>query len=146
MANSRIYRNEKEVEEVIRRFEDCSFTPEEFGHAQHLTVLVWFLSQYDRETALEKLRAGLLRFLRHLGRNAYHETMTRFWVKIVGNFIEHASKPWDVAGLANEVIERSGDKILFYEYYSRELAGRAEAKAEWHEPDLKPLPKDGFGG
>jgi len=40
--------------------------------------------------------------------------------------------------LANQVVEKY-DKNLILDYYSPELLASPEAKANWREPDLKPL-------
>ncbi|MGB2886811.1 MAG: hypothetical protein WBC04_03870 [Candidatus Acidiferrales bacterium] len=133
------YHSDEEIREVARRFEDCSYRPEEFHHAQHLTVIVWYLAQLGPEAALKKIREALLKFTKHYGKTAYHESITCFWVSTVNNHLRQTNRDGNLAAVANEVIERLGNKDLIYEHYSRDRIMSPEAKAEWVEPDLKPL-------
>src|SRR5437868_6563725 len=87
------YDSDQEVLEVVRRFEHLEFTPAEFAHAFHLAVGLAYLRQYPGAQALQKMRAGLQRMNAHYGRHGYHETITRFWVRMV----EHGDR--SVAGL-----------------------------------------------
>ena len=132
------YRTEEEIEDVVRRFETCSYTPEEFVHARHLTVAAWYFATMDSEAAREEMRAGLRRFIAHHGKNGYHVTITEFWLETVGNFVgAQRSAQENLVQLVNAVIARCSDKNLIYESYSRERIASPEAKAAWIEPDIK---------
>jgi len=138
------YRSEAEIEEVVRRFEECTFTPEEFVHARHLTVATWYFLRHDAETAAERMRAGLWKFIRHHGKNGYHETITGFWLRMVERESRNAGRldgngGGDVVAAVNAIVERLTNKDLIYRYYSRERVGSAEAKAGWIEPDVREL-------
>lgn len=135
------FQNSDEIEEVVRKFEDCTLSPDEFRHRQHLTVVIWYLSRFTRlETAL-RMRVGLYRFLDHhrIDRGKYHETMTLFWIKRVGAQLRQFAEESPIAAVANEIIETCGDPQLIFDYYSRELIATMTASAAWVEPDLKPL-------
>src|ERR1700758_3208143 len=41
----------KKIEDVVRRFETCSYTPEEFVHARHLTVAAWCFATMESDGA-----------------------------------------------------------------------------------------------
>jgi hypothetical protein len=131
------YRTVSEIEEIVRRFEGCEYKPEEFTHAKHVTVAAWFVTQEEKEAAKERMRSGLLRFIRHHGKNAYHETITQFWIEMVGYHLHGVHSKGDLIPTINEIVLRLGDKNLIYEYYSRERLDSPEAKAGWIEPDLK---------
>jgi hypothetical protein len=71
---------------VVRAFEACETGADDFHHAQHLAVAVWYLHSMDRDAALDRMRAGLLRFLEHHegDTSKYSETITVFYIdKIV---------------------------------------------------------------
>src|SRR5579862_7753276 len=63
MSDALHYRTEEEIEDVVHRFEACSYTPEEFIHARHLTVAAWFFATMEPAAARQKMRARLRRFI-----------------------------------------------------------------------------------
>ena len=80
------YESEDEIENVVRSFEACETGADDFHHSEHLAVAVWYLHKMDRDAALDRMRAGLLRFLDHHGvdKGKYSETVTVFYIdKIV---------------------------------------------------------------
>jgi len=136
------YRIEAEIEDVVRRFESCTYTPEEFFHARHLTVAAWYFLQLDFDAAAERMSESLRRFIRHHGKMGYHETITAFWLRLVGHHVRKArenASHRDVVTIVNAIMSRLADKNLIYEHYSRELIGSPDAKARCVAPDLKPL-------
>jgi hypothetical protein len=140
MPDAPPYRTKEEIEDVVRRFETCSYTPAEFVHARHLTVAAWCFATMEPEAAREKMRAGLRRFIAHHGKNGYHVTITEFWLDRVGKLVAELREGRDsLVPLVNSVVERCSDKNLIYESYSRERIASAEAKAKakWIEPDIK---------
>jgi hypothetical protein len=140
MPEARHCTTEEEIEDVVRRFESCSYTPDEFVHARHLTVAAWCFATMDSEAAREKMRAGLRKFIAHHGKNGYHVTITEFWLERVGKLVaELREKEEGLVPLVNSVVERSRDKNLIYEFYTRERIASAEAKAARIEPDIKSL-------
>jgi hypothetical protein len=74
------------------------------------------------------------------GKTGYHETITLFWLRIVSNFAAE-QKEESLAATANALIDKYDDKDFIRQYYSEDLLASAKAKAEWVEPDLKPLPQ-----
>jgi hypothetical protein len=138
MPDAPHYRTEEEIEDVVRLFETCSYTPEEFVHARHLTVAAWCFATMESEAAREKMRAGLRRFIVHHGKNGYHVTITEFWLERVGNLVTGLREMEEgLVPLVNSVVERCRDKNLIYEFYTRERVASAEAKTARIEPDLK---------
>ena len=76
------YQSEAEIQNVVRGFEACETGADDFNHPEHLVVAVSYLHAMDREAALERMRAGLLRFLEHhVGDTGkYNEEITVFWI------------------------------------------------------------------
>jgi hypothetical protein len=138
MPDAPHYRTEEEIEDVVLRFETCSYTPEEFVHARHLTVAAWCFATMESEAARERMRAGLRRFIAHHGKNGYHVTITEFWLERVGKLVAELREGEDgLVPLVNSVVERCHDKNLIYEFYSRERIASTDAKAARIEPDIK---------
>lgn len=138
---AQFFRSAEDVEAVAQKFEACAFSPEEFHHREHLTVICRYLSESDVPAAAARMREGLYRFLDHHGvdRRKYHETITLFWVKRVNALVAQAGEARALAEVANEVIEACDDANLIFAYYSREAIASAAAREEWIEPDLQPL-------
>jgi hypothetical protein len=136
------YRNDEEVAEVVRRFEDCSLSPDEFKHLPHLTVALSYNLRLPGAEALEQMRLSIRRFIAHhaLPPGVYHETLTVFWMRRVRSVVvarEVAERK--LFELANELAKECGSSRLVDEYFSKELISSEGARAGWVEPDLKPL-------
>jgi hypothetical protein len=143
-ANVERYAAFAEIEKLVRAFEDCSLPKTEWTHRAHLTVALWYLIHYSGREATSRIRIGIKRFNAAKGiiatpTGGYHETMTLFWICIVGRYLLNADAESGLAELANAMIEKCGDKNLPFDYYSRELLFSPRARTSWVEPDLKPF-------
>jgi hypothetical protein len=138
-ALNEVYQSDEEVDEVVRRFESCELSPSKFGHREHLIVALCYLLRMTDAEALERMRAGLGRYVRahNINPTLYHETLTVFWLKRVRAFITGAGCM--KAEIANRLTVECGDSRLIFNYYSKELIDSDRAKRECAEPDLKPL-------
>jgi hypothetical protein len=134
------YSSEAEIKEVVSRFEGCAYQPEEFFHPRHLTVAAWYFLHFEGKAAEERMRTGLQTFIRHHGRNAYHVTITEFWLRLVKNTLQQTGASDDSVSRVNQVIECLKSKTLIDEYYTREQLDAPEAKKEWIEPKSKRMP------
>jgi hypothetical protein len=76
------YQSEADIENVVRGFESCETGADDFAHPEHLVVAVAYLHVMDRDEALARMRAGLLRFLQHYEGHTgkYSEEITVFWI------------------------------------------------------------------
>ena len=137
----RLYRDDKDVEEVVLRFESCEFPPDDFNHRPHLTVALCYLRSSSDAEALERLRQSLARYIKAHGitPTLYHETITVFWLRRVRAFIERAGAGRTLAELANELLNECSDSRLVFSYYSKGLIDSERARRGWVEPDLRPL-------
>ncbi len=137
------FKNEEEITEVVRSFEDATISRDDWKHAEHLTVALHYLIDNDVETATAKMRTGIFKLLRAFGVDLtkempYHETLTVFWMRTVSEF----NKSTNVASLlekANDLVERF-DKDHPLKFYSREYLFSDKARAKFVEPDLQKLP------
>jgi len=82
--------SEHEIESVVRGFETCQTSADQFKHKDHLIVAVWYVHNLGREAALERMREGLLRFIDHHGVDPkkYSEEITRFWIESVATRLD----------------------------------------------------------
>jgi hypothetical protein len=135
------YKDVREIEAVVKGFESCTTAKDDFTHRSHLTVAAYYLYCLNEPDARQRMRAGLLRFLDHhgVGRAKFHETLTIFWIRTVGAFLERLDKKLPLLEVINAVIESLGDSRLVLEYYSEELLQTDETRNGWVPPDLKDL-------
>lgn len=137
----RQYGSDEEIESVALNFERCALSPEEFGHREHLTVALFYLSRSSLEAAHKRIREGIQRFLLHHSEplNVYHETITLFWLKRLQSLLDDARRSTSLFELFNEILESGNDASLINSYYSKERLATDEARTSWIEPDLRPL-------
>jgi hypothetical protein len=137
----KLFQNDEDVLEVVRRFESCVLQPGEFNHRPHLVVALCYVRQFSEAEARELMRRSILRFLAHhrLDASVYHETLTVFWIKRVRFFLDGANNNRALFALANDLIEECGDSRLVHDFYSAQLIASEAARRQWIEPDLKPL-------
>ena len=135
------YQDESEIELVVRGFETCETAGDAFTHAQHLTVGLCYLMEGDEAAALIRMREGLLRFLADKGEDLgkYNETITLFWLKLIGQFLKRTEAPMTLLDSANAVINSFNDSRLVFDYFSEGLLRSEAAKKSWLPPDLKPV-------
>ena len=118
-------------------FESCAVT--KFGHAEHLTVALWYLSRLPEAEAQERVRAGLRKLSALDGDGRYNETLTLFWLRAVAAFLRDADSDLSLPVLRERLVARFADPRAVFDHYSPELLHSPEAKTTWVEPDLKPL-------
>ena len=102
------FENEKEIEEVVRTFEDATVAREAWKHAEHLTVALHYLCLHDIDIATEKMRTGIFKLLGAFGVDLtkempYHETLTIFWMRTVDDFNE-SKNGTSLLDKANELV------------------------------------------
>jgi hypothetical protein len=123
---------DSEILIVVRKLEQCEFTPSEFHHRDHLAVCVAYLYAGDLETAMDRMRSSLLRFTGHHNVKGYHETITRFWMRQVEQRLD---RRLCLGEAVRRIQAELGDKGIIFRYYSKERLCSPEAKQGWIEPD-----------
>ena len=140
MADIR-FRNENEIAEVMRTFEDATISRDAWKHAEHLTVALCYLSEHDIETATSKMRDGIFKLLTNgfkldLSKEMpYHETLTIFWMRVVDDFRRSRN------GIS--LLEKANDLVATYDkdyplrFYSREYLFSDEARSRFVDGDIE---------
>ena len=132
------YKTEKEIHEVIEKFESCSIKRGTWGHPEHLILAYHYSLNYEYEPALKKMRDGIFKLLRSFEIDLnkempYHETLTVFWMRAIGDFAK--DKEGYSVETINEMIEKY-DKHYPSKFYSKELLFSDLARKRHVEPDL----------
>ena len=134
------FKNESEVLDLVRSFEEATIPHDDWKHAEHLVVALYYLTHHDLDTAYGKMREGILNLLEHgfkvdlTKEMPYHETITLFWMRVVAEF--NASKNGaSLLDKANEVAYK-WDKDYPLKFYSRELLFSEDARERFVDADL----------
>ena len=127
-------------DEFLSLFHHGSLPGEEFRHRGHLRLTWLVLSHHSKDEAERLLAREIRQFAVANGASGrYHDTLTRFWVRLVGHAMENAPE----AGSIDELLARFPfllDKSLPCSHWRGETFNSDQARAGWVEPDLVPLP------
>ena len=109
-----------------------------FGHRDHLRLAWLQLDRLGPERGAEATVSTLRRLDAAHGGGHYHETITRFWLGLVG----HARERFAGASFASALADHPQllDGTLPSSHYSRPLLESSEARHDAVPPDLAPLP------
>ena len=140
---SKKYKHEGEVLALVRSFEDATVSRDDWKHAEHLVVALYYLSHHDMETATTKMREGILNLLKN-GFNVdltkempYHETITVFWMHTLNKY-NLSTNGTSLLDKANEVAVKY-DKDYPLRFYTRERLFSDEARASFIDGDIQPF-------
>lgn len=134
------FKSESEILDVVRGFEDATIGRDTWKHAEHLTVALYYMRNFDFETATGKMRAGILNLLTAgFGvdlsvENPYHETLTVFWMRAVAKF--------DADRSGHTLLDNTNDLAAAYDkdyplkFYSNDRLFSDEARTKSIEPDI----------
>ena len=135
------YKTGSEIEALVAAFENAAINRDDWKHAEHLVVALYYLCHHDIDAATEKMRGGIFNLLTNRFKidltkeMPYHETLTVFWMRTLNEF--NASKNGaSLVEKTNEVISMY-DKDYPLRFYSRDYLFSDEARARYVAPDLK---------
>lgn len=134
-----IYKTDGEVKLLVKAFEERTLPKDEWTHAAHLTVGLYYCLNCPFAVAKNWLSDGIhwlndAHGTSNTETSGYHETLTMFWLLTIEEFVGK-TKGSGLAELANSLIS-SCDSKLPLKFYSRELLFSTEARARYIEPDL----------
>jgi hypothetical protein len=130
----------RDLAALVRGFEDGSLDVAGFHHRQHLIVAAWLLETSPYDTALVRMRKGLHGLLAKVGKDAYHETVTVFWMRALKHRLSTCDVTISVEERIREVVAWAQTGQPLRSHYSAERLASVEAKKQFVEPDLEPLP------
>lgn len=140
-AQPPLYRSEEEITRLVRAFEDGTLAPHQLDHHAHMTVALWYLSRLPFAAAMTTMRANIQRFAAlHHQSQLYHETITGFWMRLLHHVLVSADPGEAFPDLVYRATSTFGSMQVFFRHYGKEHAFSAQAREQWVEPDLLPLP------
>lgn len=128
--------------QFLAAFEACEFGADDFRHRDHVRLAYLYLRLHSFESALQKIEAGLLALLAHVGAppSKYHRTLTEAWLLAVQHFMQRGNSG---AGF-DDFLAGPGaallDKEIMGTHYSAERLWSEEARKSFVRPDLDPIP------
>ncbi len=135
----RKYKNENEICELVERFENCTVSRDEWKHAEHLVVALYYVEKHGLDEAIDKMRSGIFRLLDSFGVDLekempYHETLTVFWMRTV--FAYCLMRPDESLSEKASGLIASYDKDHPLRFYSNARLFSNEARSIYIEPDI----------
>jgi hypothetical protein len=134
-----------EDEAFLAAFETGTWPFEKWHHREHIRVAYLYLCRFPYPEALEKMQSGIKALnIAHKvpekpGRG-YHETITQAWMRLTHQaFVESGKAETSEAFLSKHPTLTSKDTLLAH--YAKERLMSAEARRQFVEPDLNPLPQ-----
>lgn len=139
------FRDFNEVLKLVTNFENCTLPKHLWTHQAHLAVACWYLICNADVEAIPRIREGIKKYNISQGGvntkdSGYHETITLFWAKMIRSHLANTTIECPIVHLVNGLVARYANSKIPFEYYSRDRLMSREARADWTEPDLKPLP------
>lgn len=134
------------IDRLAEEFCDRTLPKEEWTHEAHLRVGLWHLLHYSPTEAMSRLRDGIRQYnvvcgVANTDTSGYHETITQFYVTVIAHFLEGQDSSRPVEQLAADLLKTYGDRHLLFIYYSKERLMSKQARRQWIEPDLTPMPR-----
>jgi hypothetical protein len=127
-------------DEFLHAFFALTLANSEFRHRDHLRLAWLAVRRHGAGAAEDVVTSGIQRFAQHHSHGpAYHDTMTRFWVRLVAHAVSGRPEIEDFDEfLATYPLLL--DKNTPLRHWSRDAMFSPDARAEWCEPDLAGLP------
>ncbi|MBO0682508.1 MAG: hypothetical protein J2P45_05060 [Candidatus Dormibacteraeota bacterium] len=111
----------------------------EFHHRDHLELTWLAIAQHGAERAGDVVTALLPQVAAAHGRpERYHETLTRFWVRLLVHVRERRPDLLKIDA-AIQAFPLLLDQELPFRHWSRPAMAGDQARMAWVEPDLVPL-------
>lgn len=133
-------------DELLAAFESTSLPFSEWTHEAHLRIAFQYVRRGGLAAAVAILRERIQAYNAAHGvpttpTRGYHETITRAWAAVMFAVVEDSRFEGDsISFLRSRRDLLATDYLL--RYYSRERLFSMEARCDYVEPDLSPLPRD----
>ncbi len=127
-------------DEFVQAFHAGSLPNAQFRHRDHLRLAWLLVRRLGPDAGSDAVASGIRSFAtQHGNPEKYHETLTRFWARIVSHHAT-AHPAIDDFDAFIAAFPHLLDKSLPYRHWHPETMNSAEARARWVEPDVLALP------
>jgi len=134
-------------EEFLDAFESCTLPREQWTHHAHLRVAYLYASTHEWHGAIDRVRRGIQAYNKATDtpeslNRGYHETITQSFLRLVFA-AQSRTGPHPSSEDFCQAHPELQSKYVLQTFYSTERLMTMQAKAEFVEPDLNPLPPIG---
>ena len=141
-----IFTSEAQILRLGEEFAALTLPREEWTHAAHFAAALW-LMRYRPDLDAARDLPGLIRaYNEAVGRvnddhGGFHETITQASLRAARGVLQANPPDVPVWRIVNTLMASNlANPNWLLEYWSRERLMSVEARRQWLEPDLKPLP------
>jgi hypothetical protein len=141
-----IYTSESEIIRIGEGFAACSLPRSEWTHAAHFAAALWLLRTRPELDAAAVLPGMIRAYNDSVGRvndesGGYHETITQASLRALKGVLDANPPDMPLFQIVNALMASGlGNPNWLLEYWSQARLMSVEARRQWLEPDLKPLP------
>jgi hypothetical protein len=135
----------RSLDELAAAFHSCTLPRDEWTHTAHLRVGAWHVHHHGATEALALLRTRIRRLNEHHGTantatGGYHETITAAYVRLIEEFLATFARDVPLEERVDALLAGAiGERSVLLRFWSKEVLGSPRARAEWVDPDLRPL-------
>ncbi|MGL6283067.1 MAG: hypothetical protein ACRC2J_11725 [Microcoleaceae cyanobacterium] len=133
----------KEVTNFISAFHSGTFPRENWHHAEHLILALWYLLHYPETKVLELIRQQIIFYNQNVGianteNSGYHETLTIFWLKIIADYLKNIPPQTDFLIILENLLNSDlNNPDLPLKYYTGDRLFSVTARQTYLAPDLQ---------
>jgi len=141
-----IYASEADVIRVGEGFSARTLPRVEWTHAAHFAATLWLMRYRPDLDARREMPRLIRAYNQSVGRvnddtGGYHETITQASLRALRGVLNANPADMPIYRIVNALMASSlGNPNWLLEYWSRDRLMSVEARRQWQEPDLKPLP------
>lgn len=143
MNKTTLFATNREVTNFIFAFHSGTFPRENWHHAEHLILALWYLLHYPETKVLELIRQQIIFYNQSVGianteNSGYHETLTIFWLKIVADYLKTIPPQTDFLIILENLLNSDlNNPDLPLQYYRRDRLFSVTARQTFLAPDLQ---------
>ena len=141
-----VFASEAEIIRIGEGLIACTLPRTDWTHGAHFAAALW-LMRYRPDMDAAGTMPGLIRaYNQSVGREnddsgGYHETITLASLRAARGVLDAYPPDMPVWRIVNALLSTNlANPNWLLEYWSRERLMSVEARRQWVEPDLKPLP------
>jgi len=135
--------SEAALDDFVHRWDTGRLTKTELTHAAHVGTAAYFAFDLEAEALFERMKSGIIHHNESVGTantedNGYHETLTRFWVETIVEFMRSRSLSTRFEAVKHAAQRFGKDRDRHRLYYSFDVVRDRRARREWIKPDREP--------
>jgi len=131
----------EDIHRLRSGFDSRQLPKVEWTHSAHIAVGTMYVCELGAAAALAHLRQAIPRYneshgVQNTNSSGYHETLTRFWVDRLAEFVVGLPPGLTAAERCLAAVEAFGSRVrLHEEYYSFDVVKSVKARKGWIPPD-----------